>query len=129
MLQARVVVVPDPRTNSVIVSSSRDSMEEIALTIGRLDASDSKKQHVHIYTLENADPDNVAAILRGMFTVNGADNSSTQQTTDVLSQRTATGASSNIVNTLNTGGNTGGGGGGGGGGLAEAARVRINLPA
>jgi type II secretory pathway component GspD/PulD (secretin) len=115
VLQARVVVVPDPRTNSVIVSSSRDSMEEIALTIGRLDASDSKKQHVHIYTLENADPDNVAAILRGMFTVNGSDNSSTQQTTDVLSQRTATGASSNIVNTLNTGGNTGGGGGGGGG--------------
>jgi general secretion pathway protein D len=115
ILQARVVVVPDPRTNSVIVSSSRDSMEEIALTIGRLDASDSKKQHVHIYTLENADPDNVAAILRGMFTVNGSDNSSTQQTTDVLSQRTATGASSDIVNTLNTGGNSGGGGGGGGG--------------
>jgi len=113
VLQARVVVVPDPRTNSVIVSSSRDSMEEIALTIGRLDASDSKKQHVHIYTLENADPDNVAAILRGMFTVNGADNSSTQQTTDVLSQRTSTGASSDIVNTLNTGGNSNSGSRGG----------------
>jgi type II secretory pathway component GspD/PulD (secretin) len=108
VLQARVVVVPDPRTNSVIVSCARDSMEDIALTIGRLDASDSKKQHVHIYTLENADPDNVASILRGMFTTNGSDQSTTQQT-DVLSQRTATGATSDIVNTLNTGGNSGSG--------------------
>jgi len=116
LTEARVVVVADPRTNSVIVTCSHDSMEEIALTIGRLDSSDSKKQHVHIYTLENADPDNVASILRGMFTTNGADNTSTQTTTDVLSQRTETGASSDIVNTLNTSGNTGGGGGGGGGG-------------
>jgi general secretion pathway protein D len=114
VLQARVVVVPDPRTNSVIVSSSRDSMEEIALTIGRLDSSDSKKQHVRIYTLENADPDNVAAILRGMFSPNAAANNSSQQATDVLTQRTATGASSDIVNTLNTNGSTGGGGGGAG---------------
>jgi hypothetical protein len=89
-------------------------MEEIALTIGRLDSSDSKKQHVRIYTLENADPDNVAAILRGMFSPNAAANNSSQQATDVLTQRTATGASSDIVNTLNTNGSTGGGGGGAG---------------
>ena len=103
-----MVAVPDARTNSIIVTSSHDAMEEIALTIGRLDASDSKKQHVHIYTLENADPDNVASILRGMFTTNG-DNSSTEQTTDVLSQRTTSGASSDVVNTLNTNGNSGSG--------------------
>jgi general secretion pathway protein D len=108
ILQARMVAVPDARTNSIIVTSSHDAMEEIALTIGRLDASDSKKQHVHIYTLENADPDNVASILRGMFTTNG-DNSSTEQTTDVLSQRTTSGASSDVVNTLNTNGNSGSG--------------------
>jgi general secretion pathway protein D len=112
--EAKVVVVADPRTNSVIVTASRDSMEDIALTIGRLDSSDSKKQHVTIYRLQNADPDNVASILRDMFTTNGTTNSSTQ-TTDVLSQRTETGASSDIVNTLNTNGSGGGGGGGGGG--------------
>jgi type II secretory pathway component GspD/PulD (secretin) len=109
-----VVVVADARTNSVIVTASRDSMEDIALTIGRLDSSDSKKQHVQIYTLENADPDNVAAILRDMFTTNGTTNSTEQTSEDALSQRTETGASSDIVNTLNTGGNSGGGGGGGG---------------
>jgi len=87
-------------------------MEEIALTVGRLDSSDSKKQHIRVYTLENADPDNVAAILRGMFTANGASQSQTsQQATNVLTQRTSTGASSDVVNTLNTGGNGGSNGG------------------
>jgi len=115
--EARVVVVADARTNSVIITASRDSMEDIALTIGRLDSSDSKKQHVQIYTLENADPDNVASILRDMFTTNGTSSSTEQTSDDALSQRTQTGASSDIVNTLNTSGNSGGGGGGGGGGF------------
>jgi type II secretory pathway component GspD/PulD (secretin) len=121
--EARVVTVPDPRTNSIIVTCSHDMMEEVANTIGRLDSSDSKKQHIQVYTLQNADPDNVASILRGMFTVNGASTTETQNTTDVLSQRTQTGASSDVINTLNTSGNGGGssggggfGGGGGGGG-------------
>jgi len=98
ILEAHMVAVADPRTNSVIVSASRDSMEEIALTTGRLDASDTKKQHVRVYTLENADPDNIAGILRGMFTVNGSLNTTTQNTTDALGQRTTTGASSTVVN-------------------------------
>jgi len=112
LLEAKMVAVADPRTNSVIVSSSHDMMEEIALTVGRLDSSDSKKQHIQVYTLENADPDNVASILRGMFTVNGANTPQTQQTTDVLSQRTETGASTDVVNTLNTNSTPGTGGGG-----------------
>ena len=105
IMQARMVAVADPRTNSVIVSASRDSMEEIALTIGRLDSSDSKKQHIRVYTLDNADPDNVASILRGMFTANGAATSQTQNPTDALRERTTTGASTDVVNTLNTSGN------------------------
>ena len=92
ILEAQMVAVADPRTNSVVVSASRDNMEEIALTVGRLDTTDDKKQHVHIYTLENADPDNVASILQGMFTANA--NNTLQNNADVLSQRTSTGASS-----------------------------------
>jgi len=98
ILEAQMVAVADPRTNTVIVSASRDSMEDIALTVGRLDASDTRKQHVRVYTLENADPDNVASILRGMFTINGSQNTSNQNLTDVLSQRTTTGASSSVTN-------------------------------
>jgi len=104
LLEARMVAVADPRTNAVIVSCSHETMEAVALTIGRLDSTDAKKQHIRVYTLENADPDNVASILRGMFTVNGASINQTQQTTNVLSQRTSTGASSDVINTLNSNG-------------------------
>jgi len=115
ILQARVVAVPDARTNSIIISASRDLMEQIALTVGRLDASDSKKQHVYIYTLDHADPDNVAAILRGMFGVD-ASNTNSQPTTSRLTERTANGASSDVTDTLNTNSTSSGRGGGSGGG-------------
>ena len=79
--QARMVAVPDPRTNSIIVNSSHETMEQIALTIGRLDATDSKKQHVYVELLEHADPDNVATILRGMFGNQTSGNRVTSQPT------------------------------------------------
>lgn len=100
LLQARVAVVPDPRTNSIIVNASRDSMEQIALTIGRLDATEMKKQHVYVHVLEHADPENVAAILRTMF---GDTTSASQTTTSVLGQRTSTGVSSAVTNAINNG--------------------------
>lgn len=111
LLQARVVTVPDPRTNSLLVSASRDTMEQIALTIGRLDATDSKKQHVYVYTLEHADPDNVASILRGMFSSQNTTSTGQQPTSSALNQRTSTGASTDVTGVLNTSGNTGRSGG------------------
>lgn len=105
LLQARVVAVPDPRTNSIIVNASKDTMEQISLTIGRLDASDSKKQHVYVHVLEHADPDNVATVLRGMFGNQGSASTSSQPASNALNQRTATGASTDITNTLNTNNN------------------------
>lgn len=66
LAQARVVAVGDPRTNSLLVSASRDSIAAIAEMVGRLDATDAKKQHVYIYPLQHADPDSVANVLRGM---------------------------------------------------------------
>ncbi|MEI8235116.1 MAG: secretin N-terminal domain-containing protein [Verrucomicrobiota bacterium] len=103
ILQARVVAVADPRTNSLLVSASRDSMAQIAVTVGRLDSGDSKKQQVYIHTLDNADPDNVATILRGMFSSQGTNNStSAQPTSSRLNQRSANGASSDITGVLNT---------------------------
>ena len=43
LLQARVIAVADPRTNSVLVNASHASMMQIALLIGRLDASDTQE--------------------------------------------------------------------------------------
>jgi general secretion pathway protein D len=102
LLEARVVAVADPRTNSIIVSCSRETMDQIALTIGRLDATDAKKQHVYVQVLEHADPDNVATILRGMFGNQTTSSTSSQPTSSALNQRTTTGASSDVTGTLNT---------------------------
>lgn len=102
LLQSRVVAVPDPRTNSLVISAARDTMTDIALMIGRLDANDSKKQHVYIHRLENADPDNVAAILRGMFSNQNTSPTDAQPSASRLNQRTTNGASSDVTNMLNT---------------------------
>lgn len=104
LLQSRVVTVADARTNSVLVSASHDTMSQVALTIGRLDADKSRKQHVTVYTLSHADPDNVATILRGMYSTSGANSgsSATQPSTSALATRSLNGASTDITNSLNT---------------------------
>jgi len=101
--QTSVVAVADPRTNSLIVTAARESMPQIASTIERLDSGDSRKQKVYIYSLENADPDNVATILRGMFSSQGgASTTGAQPASNALNKRTVNGASSDISNVLNT---------------------------
>lgn len=103
LLQARVVAVADPRTNSLVVTASHDTITQIAVTVGRLDSGESKKQQVYIHPLENADPDNVATILRGMIgNQSNSSSTSAQPTSSALNQRTANGASSDISDALNT---------------------------
>ncbi|MCS1406885.1 MAG: putative type II secretion system protein D [Verrucomicrobia subdivision 3 bacterium] len=65
--QTTVIAVADPRTNSVIVSASSGLMSQISQMINQLDNDNSRKQKVYVYSLEHADADNVAEILRGMF--------------------------------------------------------------
>jgi type II secretory pathway component GspD/PulD (secretin) len=108
LLQSRVVAVPDARTNSVIVSAARETMAQIAVTVGRLDSTDANKQHVFVHHLENADPDNVASILRGMFSTQGSDTSANQPSSSRLNQRTTTGATNDGSNILSTNGSSSG---------------------
>lgn len=108
--QARVVAVGDPRTNSVIISAAGEMMGQIGKMIDQLDSDSSKKQKVFVYSLEHADAESVAAILRGMFeTQTTGSGANANQNESVLNNRARTGAS------INTG--TGGGGGAGGQGL------------
>jgi type II secretory pathway component GspD/PulD (secretin) len=90
----RVSAVPDARTNSVIVSAASNLMSQIERMILQLDSDSSKKQKVYVYSLDNADVDNVATILRGMFesqssTLNNRNNSnrSGQSNNNPLSNR------------------------------------------
>ena len=91
LLEAKVVAVGDARTNSLLVSAARDTMSTIAEIIGRLDASDAKKQHVYIHSLQHADAEGVADVLKGMLgqqtTTNGA-----QSGTSRLNTRSQSGA-------------------------------------
>ena len=98
--QARVIAVADQRTNSVLVNASRASITQIALLVGRLDASDSKKQHIYVHSLAHADPGNVAAILSSMFNVSGANSAYVQPSTTRLDTRSATGLTTDAQSTL-----------------------------
>ena len=92
LLQSQVVAVGDPRTNSLLVTAAHDTMAQIAEMVGRLDASDTKKQHVYIHSLEHADADSVANVLRGMLGDQTAISNSSQSGSNRLSTRSSTGA-------------------------------------
>ncbi len=106
--QSRVVAVGDPRTNSLLISAARDTMMEIAETVGRLDATDARKQRVFVHSLQHADAQSVADVLRGMLgetTVSQNQNTGTGR----LTERSASGAAMDASQAL--GGSSSGGGG------------------
>lgn len=93
--QQSIVAVADARTNSVIVSASAGLMQQISKMIKQLDSDRSRKQKVYVYSLEHADADNVAEILRGMFEdrLNAASRNATRQNNErnnPLNNRTVT---------------------------------------
>ncbi len=109
LLEARVVAVGDARTNSLLVSAARETMSTIAEIVGRLDANDAKKQHVYIHSLQHADAEGVADVLKGMLgqqtTTNGTQNGASR-----LNQRSSTGAT---MDTSDASSNLSGSGSGG----------------
>jgi type II secretory pathway component GspD/PulD (secretin) len=81
--QTRVVAVPDLRTSSVVVSASRDLMEQIGRMIQQLDADPARKQKVFVYSVENSDPQAVQEVLEQLFpsqnTTSGRNTRNTQR--------------------------------------------------
>ncbi|MCX7886335.1 MAG: hypothetical protein N3B01_03630, partial [Verrucomicrobiae bacterium] len=78
--RTQVIAVPDPRTSSVVVTASKDLMEQIAEVIQQLDFESPKQQRVQMFQLKNADPQEVLPVLQDMF----------QSTTAGRAGRTAT---------------------------------------
>ena len=81
-----VVAVADPRTFSVIVTASREALNDIGEIIGQLDASSARKQRVFVYTLENGDVKQVEAVLKNLFQSSNARTTTSNQA-DVLNTR------------------------------------------
>lgn len=77
----QVVAVPDPRTSSVVVTATKDLMEQITEMVQQLDNSSPKETKVQVFHLENADPQAVSAVLQDMFQNNTTGRGSTRSTT------------------------------------------------
>jgi hypothetical protein len=80
--------------------------------VGRLDATDAKRQRVYVHSLQHADPDSVANVLRGMLGDDTAANAAIQAGAARLTERSAAGATMD-TSAFQNGGRGGGGGGGG----------------
>ncbi len=66
-VESTVVAVADTRTNSVVVSSTREIMAQVAEVVEQLDASPAKNKRVFVHSLKNAKPEEVAIMLQEMF--------------------------------------------------------------
>src|SRR6266581_3977140 len=119
--KGRVFAVPDQRTSSIIISAASELMPQIAEMIHQLDESPARKQRVFVYSLENADVQQVEQILRGMFertttqnNRNTANQNSALTTRSTPTQGTTTGSTIGNSGLGNPGlGNAGGIGGAG----------------
>jgi type II secretory pathway component GspD/PulD (secretin) len=65
--QTQVVAVADPRTQSVIVTASKDLMREIAGMMEQLDVPSTRDQKVFVYHMDNGDPQQALTVLQNMF--------------------------------------------------------------
>jgi len=107
--ETTVTVVPDRRTQSVVVTSSKDMMDQIQGVIKDLDEGPEGVQKVTALDFGGADPASVEETLSGLFaTANGRTPSSTQTATPLANRYTGNANSqSTTAQTLSTSGNSG----------------------
>jgi len=122
--RTQVVAVADPRTSSVVVTATKDLMEQIADMIRELDFKSDKETTVKVFKLNNADAQEILPVLQNMFqnntTASRSGAGSSTQTSPFQTRLQQYQNSSSSSSTLGTGtgaglGNSRGGGGGTGG--------------
>jgi general secretion pathway protein D len=64
---SQVLAVPDARTSSVIVTASKDLMAQIAGMVRELDVASPRDQQVHVFRMNNGDPQQAVQVLQNMF--------------------------------------------------------------
>ena len=64
---SQVMAVPDSRTSSVIVTASKNLMIQIAGMVRELDVVSTRDQQVHVFRMNNGDPQQAAQVLQNMF--------------------------------------------------------------
>ena len=73
--------MPDQRTASIIVTASHEAMRQIEQMIQQLDGNPAKKQKVFVYSLENADTQEVESVLKNLFESQNSSRSGRSSTT------------------------------------------------
>jgi type II secretory pathway component GspD/PulD (secretin) len=116
--RSKVTVVSDQRTQSIIVTASRDLMPQIEAVVRQLDDDPNGKQSLALYQLRSASPTALAAILQATFQKNGGNNRDRANQNDPLATRSATQSQQSTSNAGTTARGTGGGARGGGSGGA-----------
>ena len=117
--KGRVSAVADQRTSSIIVSAASEMMPQIGEMIAQLDSSPAKKQKVFVYSLENAEVEQVQQVLQEMFQRNNTSMNRNANQNSALQNRIQSNNQTTTSGGGNTGfgnsgiGNTGGGLGGG----------------
>jgi len=112
----RVVAVADPRTSSIVVTATRDLMDQIEGVIAELDPDAANTQDVAIYHMQNAQPQEALQVLQDIFNKNGTQNtrnSSANQNSPLNTRSTTQNQQNNTTSrtTSNTSNSRGGGGG------------------
>jgi len=107
--QVTVNAVPDPRTQSVLVTASKDTMDQIEGMIASLDADTRGHVEVYVYKPVHANVLDFQAPLTDLFQQNGRANSTSSQL-NALQQRMQTSAQQGSVNAQTTIGSSGSGG-------------------
>jgi Bacterial type II/III secretion system short domain len=109
-----VLAVPDPRTQTLLVSASKDLMPQIEDMITELDDVNAGAQHVVRIPLQNADPQDVLQILQDIYPMSNNGRSTTtqdnplqQRQTTVLQNMNSTGIGSGSTSTSTGGGGRG----------------------
>jgi type II secretory pathway component GspD/PulD (secretin) len=112
--KGRVLAVADQRTSSLLVSAASELMPQIEQMVAQLDGNSGKKQHVYIYSLENADVQTVEQVVRDMFErTTTSQNRNNQNKTSILDTRTQQQQQNNNNSSAFRNGGFGGNSGGG----------------
>ena len=87
---SQVLAVPDARTSSIIVTASKDLMGQIAGMVRELDVPSTRDQQVHVFRMNNGDPQQAVQVLQNMFqstTAGRTGNSGTSQNSALMQRQ------------------------------------------
>src|SRR5258708_40342319 len=87
----KVTAVADQRTASVVVTATKDLIDQIQAVVEQLDGNEANIRTVSVINMQNTDPQEALAVLQDIFNKNSTSTSRTaNQQSSALTQRSTT---------------------------------------